>query len=438
VRHSGIWSQRSRGVIVTIVAGALCAGFGLTVVDAARPWVSTPRGAASPSATEMIAARRAALVAAVSFHPAPGATGVSLDAPVVVTTKAGHLTAVRVTTASVPQSSAALGGATVSAGRTWWSNGPLASATSYRVTATVADADGVTAQSSSTFRTLAPVAIVNATIFPYGGLSVGVAQPVVIHFDHYIDSDSARAAVLHHFTVTESRPVPGGWYWFSASELHFRPKAFWPTGEKVTVVSDLDGWNAGDGLWGQGSVVAQFSIGDARVSVANLATHRMTVTDNGRVVATYPFSGGKPTDPTMNGVHIVLDRESVVRMISSTNGIPVNSPDGYDELVYSDVHISDSGEYVHAAPWSVGSQGRTNVSHGCVNLSPVDALTFFAFSRVGDVVMVVGGPRPPARGDHGVMDWDTSWNQWTPAAVHSVPKKPLPPKPPLSHGAPRR
>ena len=48
----------------------------------------------------------------------------------------------------------------------------------------------------------------------------------------------------------------------------------------------------------------------------------------------------------MNGMHIVLDRASVVRMISSTNGIPVNSPDGYDELVYSDVHISDSGEYV--------------------------------------------------------------------------------------------
>ena len=45
-------------------------------------------------------------------------------------------------------------------------------------------------------------------------------------------------------------------------------------------------------------------------------------------------------------------------MISSTNGIPVNSPDGYDELVYSDVHISDSGEYVHAAPWSVDESGQ--------------------------------------------------------------------------------
>ena len=59
----------------------------------------------------------------------------------------------------------------------------------------------------------------------------------------------------------------------------------------------------------------------------------------------------------MDGVHIVLDRSSVVRMNSATNGVPVNSPDGYDELVYSDVHISDSGEYVHAAPWSVSEPG---------------------------------------------------------------------------------
>src|SRR5436305_12964625 len=101
------------------------------------------------------------------------------------------------------------------------------------------------------------------------------------------------------------------------------------------------------------------------------------------------MSAGRADLPTMNGNHIVLDRESVVRMISSSNGVPVNSPDGYDELVYSDVHISDSGEYVHAAPWSVSSQGRENVSHGCINLSPDNAATFMAFSRVGDLVQVV-------------------------------------------------
>ena len=103
----------------------------------------------------------------------------------------------------------------------------------------------------------------------------------------------------------------------------------------------------------------------------------MTVMDNGKVVATYPMSGGRPKYPTMNGTHIVMDREPVVHMVSSTVGIPVNSADGYDELVYNDVHISDSGEYVHAAPWSVGDQGHVNVSHGCINLSSSNALDFY-------------------------------------------------------------
>ena len=163
-----------------------------------------------------------------------------------------------------------------------------------------------------------------------------------------------------------------------------------------------------------------FAVGDARISTVDLASHQMTVTDNGATVATYPISGGSDQYPTMNGTHIVLDRESQVQMVSSTIGIPVNSPGGYDETVLWDVHISDSGEYVHAAPWSVSSQGNTNVSHGCINLSNGDAYAFFAFSRVGDVVDVVGGPRAPELGDHGVMDWDTPWSQWTPAVVHNA------------------
>ena len=31
------------------------------------------------------------------------------------------------------------------------------------------------------------------------------------------------------------------------------------------------------------------------------------------------------------------------------------------------------GEFIHAAPWSVGSQGSANVSHGCVGMSTADA-----------------------------------------------------------------
>jgi lipoprotein-anchoring transpeptidase ErfK/SrfK len=108
-----------------------------------------------------------------------------------------------------------------------------------------------------------------------------------------------------------------------------------------------------------------------------------------------------------------------VHMVSSTVGIPVNSPNGYDEYVYNDVHISDSGEYVHAAPWSVADQGVTNVSHGCINLSVDNSLAFYNLSQVGDVVVVTGSPRPPVAGDHGVMDWSTPSSDWTPARIQA-------------------
>ena len=54
------------------------------------------------------------------------------------------------------------------------------------------------------------------------------------------------------------------------------------------------------------------------------------------------------------------------------------------------MRITWSGVYLHAAPWSVGSQGSTNVSHGCINMSPEDAATYYDMSIPGDPVTVQG------------------------------------------------
>jgi lipoprotein-anchoring transpeptidase ErfK/SrfK len=407
-------------VTVVVIAAVMFTGAG---VAASALHFSRGGNAAPARPTQSLQEQRAVLARAVSFVPKTNATAVAPDSPVVVSTAKGWLLNVRVSSAD----GHLVRGAMDVTGRHWLAGGRLHTGTTYRVSATVFDGSGATATVASHFRTLTVTAPVTATLFPSDGMQLGIAQPVVVRFDHDIDSDAARASVLSRFTITESEPVVGGWHWFSAHELHFRPRVYWPAGERVTVASDLDGWNAGDGRWGVGAQLVHFSIGDAHVSVANLATHQMVVRNNGGVVASYAISGGSMKYPTMNGTHIVMDRESVVHMVSSTVGIPVDSPDGYDELVYADVHISDSGEYVHSAPWSVDSQGQNNVSHGCINLSPADALAFFAFSRVGDVVQVVGGPRPPAVGDHGVMDWDTDWTQWTVVAPPvAIPPKSVP------------
>ena len=43
---------------------------------------------------------------------------------------------------------------------------------------------------------------------------------------------------------------------------------------------------------------------------------------------------------------------------------------------------------MHGAPWSVGSQGNSNVSHGCINLSPDNAAWYYDTVSVGDPIII--------------------------------------------------
>jgi lipoprotein-anchoring transpeptidase ErfK/SrfK len=405
-----------------VIAGA--AGGAIAYAATRGPSAAEQRARAAAVAQARAAAEEAVvhtdqlhLVQSLQISPLPGATDVALDSPVTVSVGSGTLASVKV----VGASGSPLAGAVSATSGVWTSSGALLPTTTYTVTIAV-DGQGVTAARTSTFTTLTPVATVTANVFPTEGMTVGVGQPLVLRFDHSVSSPAAQKAIESRLTVAMSTPVPGAWYWFSEYELHFRPQGFWPAHETIRVSGDLSGIDVGSGMWTGGSVLDTFSIGDARISYANLASEVMTVTLNGVTQYTFPISGGRPQYPTMNGIHLVLDRESVVHMVSSTVGIPVHSANGYDEYVYDDVHISDSGEYVHAAPWSVSSQGVTNVSHGCINLSTSHAQSFYNFSRVGDVVEVTASPRPAVWGDHGVMDWSgPAWSQWTPASVVAMP-----------------
>jgi lipoprotein-anchoring transpeptidase ErfK/SrfK len=417
MQHGGKHRRWKLALAIGVLAAA-AVGASVAVI-ASRPSSHHPAAGATGShaSTPPTTSIQAALAAAVVANPTDGASGVAPDATVAVTTNLGHITSVLVSTAGDPPVSGSLN----PAGTEWTSSEPLIPSSHYAITAVVANQSGVTATSASTFSTLTPTALVGATVWPSSGLTVGVGQPIVLTFTQPMITPSARQALLSHLHLALSKPVPVGAHWFSDTELHLRPETFWPAGEQISFSDNLAGWNAGSGEWGQGSTSVHFAIGDSRVSTANLATHEMTVTLNGRVIATYPISAGRAQYPTMDGVHIVLDRESKVQMISSSVDIPVNSPNGYNETVYWDVHISDSGEYVHSAPWSVADQGSINVSHGCINLSPANAQQFFSLSRVGDVVNVIGGPRAPVTTDGGVEDWSSvPWSAFTPVAVTAL------------------
>jgi lipoprotein-anchoring transpeptidase ErfK/SrfK len=339
----------------------------------------------------------------VTLHAPPGA----------------HLVAVAVTRAG---GGPPLAGALGASGGQWTATGTLLPGTTYTVRYEVGNSE-LTAYGSASFTTAAPKVVLSvASLFPTPGIVVGIGQPIVIYFSRPVDTYAAQQAVLSHLHLAMSKPVPGGWHWFSSVELHFRPDHFWPVGEQVELTGNLSGWDVGGGVWGEGSLATAFVVGASHVTVVDVAAHKMTVYDNGKPVYNWPISAGATKWPTQDGVHIVLDREGKVQMISSTVGIPVKSPGGYDEAVYWDVHISSSGEYVHAAPWDLAEQGYVNISHGCVNISPPRAETFFMFSRVGDVVEVVNSSRAPIMGDQGVMDWSfpNSTVIWTPATVSKL------------------
>ena len=337
------------------------------------------------------------------MSPSPGTTDVALNAAVTVSAVKAQLSAV-----TMSSSAAAVTGTLDPVTGVWKSAGPLAPGTTYSVSAMATDTAGRPVTRSWTLTTLTPAKQLKAKVAPLNGSTVGIGQPLAVYLTAAVTD---HAAVESHLQVTTTPAVTGSWHWFSATELHWRPEAYWAAGTKVSLNADLAGWDAGGGMWGVESRTVSFTVGAAHVSTVDAKTHQMTVTNNGQPVKTVPVSTGRDKYPTKSGIHVVLDKEQTIVMDSSTVGIPVGSPDGYKETVFWNTRISDSGEFVHAAPWSVGSQGRANVSHGCVNLSTADATWFFKFSLVGDVVVVVNTAEKLSS-TNGFGDWNIPYAQW--------------------------
>ena len=121
------------------------------------------------------------------------------------------------------------------------------------------------------------------------------------------------------------------------------------------------------------------------ISTVDIARHVMTVTRGGQVIKTVPISAGRPgpETETRSGTKVIIEKFDSKRMNSETVGIANDSAEGYDiDDVQWAMRVTYSGEFIHAAPWSVGSQGRENVSHGCTGMSTADAAWLYATSTL--------------------------------------------------------
>ncbi|WP_200304433.1 L,D-transpeptidase [Streptomyces adelaidensis] len=299
-------------------------------------------------------------------------------------------------------------------GTRWHSTSPLAANARYTVRVSTEDEDGAPGREGLVFDTGRPLTKkrLNVTFGPKTG-TYGVGQPVTATLNVPVKDKAARAVVERALKVDSTPSVEGAWHWVDDKELHYRPKEYWPTGATLQVRSNLEGIKIGDRLWGGRAKPVKLTTGDKVVAVTDAATHQMTVYKNDKVINEIPITTGKPGFDTRNGVKVVLGKEYFVRMRGTSIGIARGSADDYDLPVYYATRVTWSGEYVHAAPWSTGSQGYANVSHGCTGMSTGNAEWFFDNVREGDIVKVVnshGATMAPF--GNGFGDWNLDWQKW--------------------------
>ncbi|WP_193047087.1 L,D-transpeptidase [Mycolicibacterium baixiangningiae] len=344
------------------------------------------------------------LVPKLTSSVTDGAVGVAVDSPVTIGAEGGVLGSVTM----VNEDGDAVAGKLSPDGLTWATTEPLGYNKSYTLTAKSMGLGGV-ASRQMTFETHSPENLTMPYVLPNEGEVVGVGQPLAVRFDENI---SNRLAAQRAITVKTEPPVEGAFYWLSNREVRWRPAEYWQPGTKVSVAVNTYGVDLGDGLFGQDNVKTEFTIGDQVIATADDSTKTLTVRRNGEVIKTMPISMGKNSTPTDNGTYIIGDRYSHLVMDSSTYGVAVNSPNGYRTEVDWATQMSYSGIYVHAAPWSVGSQGHSNVSHGCLNVSPANGKWFYDNTKRGDIVEVVNTVGSVLPGTDGLGDWNIPWEQW--------------------------
>ncbi|MCH9641428.1 MAG: L,D-transpeptidase family protein [Actinomycetia bacterium] len=389
--------RRNRGrlvaaALVPAIALALSACGGSS--DQAQPKVITDKGTPFGDL----------LVPKLTSSVQDGAVGVSVDTPVTVSAELGVLGAVTM----VNESGKSVAGELSKDGLTWETAEPLGYNKRYTLTAQSLGLGGATSR-QMTFETHSPENLTMPYVLPNEGEVVGVGQPVAIRFDENIPN---RLAAQRAITVKTEPPVDGAFYWLNNREVRWRPAEYWKPGTTVDVTVNAYGVDMGDGLFGQDNVSTRFTIGDAVISSVDDTTKTLTVRRNGEVIKSMPVSMGKNSTPTDNGIYIVGDRRAEMVMDSSTYGVPVNSPNGYRTEVDWATQISYSGIYVHGAPWSVGSQGYSNVSHGCINVSNSNGQWFYNNSKRGDVVEIVNTVGATLPGGDGLGDWNIPWEQW--------------------------
>jgi len=378
-----------------LAAAAICAALGLLATACSAGGNSGSGRSSSPAGHVAARAQHDASTSGpqLTISPGNGARNASPGAGISVTASHGKLKSV-----TAQAGGTQVAGSFNAARTAWHSTWALGVSERYTVTAT-ATGSGRTVSRASSFRTLTPAQTFTTTILEGYDQTYGVGMPIILGFSRQITN---KAAVERALQVQTSKPVVGAWYWDNNGScmggavecLYFRPRSYWPTHTKVTFTGHLDGVEGAPGVYGYHTLTQTFYIGRSLIVVASTATHYMNLYRNGKLIHHWPISTGRPGDNTPNGTYLTIDKG---------NPVDMKGP-GYNIEVPWSVRFTWSGDYLHDAYWSVGEQGFTNVSHGCVNMPPADAEIYYKMEVPGDPVTITGSPK--------AGEWDNGWTQW--------------------------
>jgi len=343
---------------------------------------------------------------AVSIAAAPqGGTGIDPDTEVVIEAELGRLTQV-----SVLGPDGEVPGIFSQDGSRWSATGPpLDYSATYTIVAQAADARGRVNSMDSSFSTLEPEKFFKASVSPSAGEVVGVGEPIIVNFNkNVVNKAEVEAAMI----VRTTEPVLGAWAWRDDQTAEFRPKTLWPGDMNVEVDLNLTGVQAKPGVFGKSNSTDTFSFRPSMVSVVDAETHTMEVFRGGELINTIPITTGKAGFETRSGTKVLISKERSRIMDAATGGTAESSAEYYRVNAEYAMRLNYTGEFVHAAPWSVGSQGNANVSHGCVGMSTANGEWWWNQNEIGDVVVVENTSREQGDDGNGITIWNATWEEW--------------------------
>jgi lipoprotein-anchoring transpeptidase ErfK/SrfK len=340
--------------------------------------------------------------AKLTAQPAAGAKDVAPGAPVKVTVVDGQIQTVALTNADGKP----VAGQVAADKHSWSTTEPLGYGKTYTWSGSATGSDGKPVQLAGSFGTVTPKRQVSSSLNVGDGQTYGIAMPIALTFTSKVTDKAAAERAL---SVETTPKTEGSWAWLSDTQVHWRPKDYYQPGTKVKVTANIYGVKIGDGTYGKQDVSASFTIGRSQIVKGDTRTHRMQVIRDGQQIADYPVSYGLDSDPgrvTHSGTHIVMTKYPVYSMSNPRYGYTdVNVPWA--------VRISNNGEFIHGLAASVWAQGKKNISHGCLNLSPARAKEYYDGVLMGDPVEITGSTQQLSAKDGDYSDWTYSWDDWT-------------------------